>query len=85
MHKAQTERGNNRASGRHHQHLPHHNTSTLDHKRSTRYQNRADDTMIYSEGSGYAELLHILQSDTAHIGKWFKENRLTVMLKKVGQ
>ena len=41
--------------------------------------------MIYSEGSGYAELLHILQSDTAHIGKWFKENRLTVMLKKVGQ
>ncbi len=28
-----------------------------------------DDTMIYSELSGYTELLHNLQSDTAHIGK----------------
>ena len=28
----------------------------------------ADDTMINSEGSGYAELQHSLQSDTAHIG-----------------
>ncbi len=40
--------------------------------------------MIYSEGSGYAELLHNLPSDTAHIGKWFKQNRLTVNFEKSG-
>ncbi len=41
-----------------------------------------DDTMIYSEGYGYDELLHILQSDTANIGQWFKQNRLTVNVEK---
>ena len=44
----------------------------------------ADDTMIYSEGSGYAELLRNLQSDTAHIGNWFKQNILTVNVEKSG-
>ncbi len=28
----------------------------------------ADDTMLHSEGSGYTELQHNLQTDTAHIG-----------------
>ncbi len=42
----------------------------------------ADDSMIHSEVSGYAELLHNLQSDTAHIGKCFKQNRLTANVEK---
>ncbi len=40
--------------------------------------------MIYSERSACAELLHNLQSDTDHIGKWFKQNRLTVNVENSG-